>query len=136
MKKNDVRALHVCKNCLLKLQYHGYTSHKKSGSIYKEFNLKEFFAEFGEQFNNKPDYNDINSPADDYSPNFKQISYSFRAVHHWICQACGKNLEKNKEMLDTYHINGIKSDDRYENFECLCVGCHAKKTKSFSYLSK
>ncbi len=127
MKKNEVAALRVCKNCLLKLHYHGYTNHKRSGWIYKNFNLREFFSEFSEQFKNKPSYDDMNSPEDEYSLNFKQISYSFRAIHHWICEKCGKNLEKYEELLDTHHTNGIKSDDRYENLECLCVGCHAKK---------
>ncbi|MBM4311900.1 MAG: hypothetical protein FJ119_13265 [Deltaproteobacteria bacterium] len=43
IKDNKVTQLHVCKNCLLKLQYHGYSNHRTAHSIYDGFDLATFF---------------------------------------------------------------------------------------------
>lgn len=126
IKKGVVQHLNVCKNCLLKLGYHGYKNHKLDKHIYNNFNFLDFINENHTHFSKKPKYDNYNAPQDEYTKDFEQISYSFRAINDWRCSKCGIRLENNKEFLDTHHINGIKSDNSLNNLECLCVSCHAE----------
>ncbi len=127
IKKGVVEHLNVCKNCLLKLGYRGYKNHKEDKNIYHNFNFNDFLKENYTFFKQQPKYNNFNAPQDEYTKDFEQISYSFRAINDWRCSNCGIGLENNKEFLDTHHINGIKSDNNLTNLECLCVCCHANK---------
>lgn len=43
------------------------------------------------------------------------------------CSNCGYSV--NIKMLDAHHKNGNREDNSLENFEVLCVWCHALKTR-------
>lgn len=119
--------LNVCKNCLMELKYKGYCDHHKDRQIYKSFSIDEFFRKYASEFKKKPQYTDRDAPTNEYSKNFEQISYSFRDLNDWHCSNCQVNLRNDKNLLDTHHINGIKSDDSLDNLQCLCIRCHSEK---------
>ncbi|MCX7983495.1 MAG: hypothetical protein N3A63_01130 [Bacteroidetes bacterium] len=43
LEESVIKKLQVCKNCLMRLQFKGYTSHTTGSRIYKNFSLEEFF---------------------------------------------------------------------------------------------
>ncbi|HPT72163.1 MAG TPA: HNH endonuclease signature motif containing protein [Candidatus Cloacimonadota bacterium] len=119
--------LNVCKNCLMELNYNGYNNHNRDSKIYHSFRIDEFFTKYSTEFKENPKYTDQNAPLNEYSKDFETISYSFRAVNHWICEKCNINLDNDKDLLDTHHKNGLKWDDALINLRCLCVRCHAEQ---------
>lgn len=125
--ETKLEKLNVCKNCLLELNYNGYCNHRRDLKIYQSFSLDEFFKKYSTEFTQKPKYTDSTAPLNEYSKNFDFVSYNFRAINHWICEICEINLENDKELLDTHHINGIRGDDTLTNLRCLCVRCHAEQ---------
>ena len=95
--------------------------------IYESFRIYEFFRKYSSEFKKKPQYTDKDAPRNEYSKNFEQISYSFRDINDWKCSCCHVNLRKDKDLLDTHHINGIKSDDSWGNLQSLCIRCHSEQ---------
>jgi len=119
--------MNVCKNCLMELKYKGYGEHYKDREIYQSFDIAEFFRKYASQFKQRPQYTDKDAPPHQYSDNFEQISYAFRDINAWQCSECHIDLRNDKELLDTHHVNGIRSDNSWGNLQCLCIRCHAEK---------
>ncbi|WP_143403810.1 HNH endonuclease [Fusobacterium polymorphum] len=61
-----------------------------------------------------------------YPENWKEISYKFRESKNWICEECRKDCSKNKEELETHHIDHDPSNCNLSNLKALCKTCHAK----------
>lgn len=127
IENGKIVRLNVCKNCLMELSYNGYRDHYKDRQVYEAFRIDEFFKKYASQFKEKPQYTDRDAPPNEYSENFEQISYSFRDINGWQCSNCLVVLRNDKDLLDTHHINGIKSDDSWENLQSLCIRCHSEK---------
>ena len=64
--------LNVCKNCLLALEYKGYSDHRKDKRIYESFIIDEFFRKYKSDFKKKPTYTEQNAPPNEYTENFEQ----------------------------------------------------------------
>lgn len=118
--------LKVCKNCLDHLDYKNYRNENKA-NIFNSFSQGEFFETYKSYFKQKPSRTAGVEGDDAYSKDWESISYSIREASNWECVDCGVNLEENKTLLHTHHINGVKSDNRRRNLLALCLECHGKQ---------
>ena len=132
IKANVKEKLFVCRNCLKALNYKNYSKVKKNerDKIWEEFSFEEFSGtEFDKNEELIKSYNldDIeNDRLRLYPENWKEISYKFRESKNWICEECRKDCSKNKEELETHHIDHDPSNCNLSNLKALCKTCHAK----------
>ena len=124
--------LHICKNCLSKLNWKGYkkASAAAKNFIYENFSIEEFFDSVNndnqKNFEVTPEYTDATAPLNVYPPNWAVISKVIRTEAGYICDECGKIFPDGRG-LHVHHRNTIKSDCSRANLEVLCAACHQKK---------
>lgn len=123
--------LHVCKNCLQKLNWQGYrqATAEEKDFICENFSIAEFF-EFVNHDNERnfswtPKHTAETARKSVYPPNWKEISRRLKEERNFICEECHKKFAS--ENLHVHHKNGIKSDCSRANLEVLCLECHQKK---------
>jgi len=131
IEKDVIKELKVCKKCLERLKYKGYSANNRNLAIYNSFSLEEFFNNYKSKFTVKPKYTDTTAPPDIYNRESMTLYDKIKSFNNWKCQNCGVNLISHKKFLNIHHINGVKSDDRLENLECLCVKCHSDQPDHF-----
>lgn len=63
-----------------------------------------------------------------YVKDWEEISYAYRATHNFTCERCGIHIEDgfDHQYMQTHHKNGVKTDNRESNLECLCIECHSR----------
>ena len=127
-KKTEL--LHVCQNCLLDISFNGFNlamSSNEKKAIVKAFTPKAFFEAFPDSLQLMlPEYSWENSPINDYTPDWPEVSLRTRIEAGWCCQECSINLSSNRRFLHVHHI-GKTSDNSAENLKVLCIACHAKE---------
>lgn len=62
-----------------------------------------------------------------YTKNWELISKAYRELHNYTCERCGLHIDNpfDQFYIHVHHKNGNKTDNRTDNFECLCFRCHA-----------
>ena len=124
--------LNVCQNCLSGITFDGFDSfmpRDKKQAIVEAFTPENFFKVYpGSLHRTVPEYSWENSPIDDYTRDFPEISRKKRAEAGWRCQSCSKDLSSNadRRFLHIHHI-GRKDNNSAENLKVLCIACHAKE---------
>lgn len=96
-------------------------------------NLKDWLAKNSKtiqratQFPLVPQFTALTAPPNHYTPDWHNISWSYRYRQNWRCEICKKNCENNLRELHTHHKNMQKGDNRDSNLQALCETCHRKQ---------
>ncbi|MEI6747187.1 MAG: HNH endonuclease, partial [Methylococcaceae bacterium] len=59
-----------------------------------------------------------------YTENWDLISRQRKEQYGYVCQQCGIDLSNHKNLMQTHHANGVKSDNSSGNLKVLCIECH------------
>ena len=119
--------LGVCQNCLKVLNYKGFTSLNSTvkKQVFNDFSFEKFFEVYSSYFKSLP----VNSKKmiSNYTSDWPSISANLRSELDYTCEQCGVDLNMEKQLLHTHHINGNKADNERENLKVLCADCHKKQ---------
>lgn len=115
-KHNVSTNLEICKNCTRNL--------RKKFNIHLGLNTFSHFVLALEESEKKQLVTDSNG----YIINWQQVSYCYRDTKNFICEKCGYKAKEINEQkyLHTHHIDRIKTNNKRNNLQCLCVKCHSE----------
>ena len=111
------RPLKVCWNCIRELNLSPSLGFRPN-----QFDFSKFLSDFESIL--KRDMKTEFDAADDYPPDWPEISAREKRLANYVCECCGINLSTRPEMLDVHHKNKIKADNASENLVVLCSNCH------------
>jgi len=127
--QSELRELLVCKYCLSKISYKGYSTFgRQKEAIFGAFALDEYFKVYPQNYlMTQPRYTDLTAPQNIYSSDWPIISRKIRQSRGWKCESCGGDYGKveYQKFLDVHHKDGMKNNNSPENLMALCKKCHA-----------
>lgn len=132
VEKDIELPLRICKNCLSALNYNNYKLNKldiQKDDAVKNFKVHEFLETYNTEVHIEPTHTSNSQPLNEYSKDWKEISYKIRSSKGFCCEECGKSCIKDKEELQVHHIDGVKSNNRPSNLIALCINCHSNQPK-------
>lgn len=120
--------LHVCKNCLEKLNYKNYKNETYQGRnrIFNTFRIDEFFERYSTLFEYLPNI-DTDPSEVNYTDDWEDVSKKYKSSRNYTCETCDASFDKDKRLLHTHHLNGIKDDNSESNLKAVCIDCHRKE---------
>lgn len=131
-KGRQVKALKVCQNCLMQLNYHGFGS---SGTpspaerldAVENFNVEEFFRTFSISLFTENAVPIGQAKSNNYPSNWSSISKQTRQKAGWCCAQCQVDLSHSnyQKFLDVHHIDRQKYNNEPSNLKVLCIVCHS-----------
>ncbi|MOA18317.1 hypothetical protein D3C78_1386270 [compost metagenome] len=62
-----------------------------------------------------------------YTSDWADISKATREQAGYVCSDCGVDLSSHRHLCHTHHINRVKTDNRPENLQVLCMDCHRRQ---------
>jgi hypothetical protein len=118
--------LRVCKNCLARL--YPKRSKEEIKDICDNFDLGQFLDKQDTRFADLPSRRADSSPPDNYPDDWDRISARYRQSVGWVCERCGVDLSapEHHRLLQTHHVNGVRSYNNRSNLRALCVLCHSE----------
>lgn len=126
--------LSICQHCLIQIAWQKFGWHlpeQQRLEIASHFDLAKFYQHYEPQFHQdfigQLSTTEESIVINDYTPNWKRISYEFRCSKNWTCEQCSKDCRQQHGLLHTHHINGLKHDNRKINLRALCFDCHAQQ---------
>jgi 5-methylcytosine-specific restriction endonuclease McrA len=125
--RSGLALLHVCQNCLNKLNYKFARTNRSAAAVRDKFNLREFFETYSSCFEYLPSRTTLRKGESSYSVDWADISKKFRADCGWRCQECSVTLEHYRHLLHVHHVDGVKSNNRPANLQVLCKACHRRQ---------
>ena len=116
--------LRVCKNCLRKLDYMGYTRNREQ--VFKAFEWSELFDTYRSHFTQMPTRR-AGVFDGSYAPGWNLAARGYKEAHDFVCENCRVNLRECRRLLHVHHLNGVKTDNVWSNLKALCANCHVEQ---------
>jgi hypothetical protein len=119
-------ALMPCQNCLKHINYQGFSdaSSTERHRILSQFSVIDLLSTYSTWFKNMPG---IRPKTAGYTADWQDISLAFRRKKKFTCECCGVNLNDQRHLLHTHHINSDKQNNYEHNLKALCIDCHRKE---------